>query len=111
MTSENGTCNFCGGEAYFGEPPEGQICRGCDEWMCNDCMDWGKSDDSGCICNDCAEKEEKIAELEKLRIAFNGIFMQYSNIIPEIGDTDASLPLPARIIQAIDMTLADLKAQ
>lgn len=56
MTSENSTCEICGEKrAFFGETPEGQVCRECGIWHCDECMDWGKSDESGCLCVPCGK--------------------------------------------------------
>lgn len=59
MANRKQTCDHCGGHAGFMTSPEGQNCRVCGDWVCDDCCDLKKSGENGYICKKCSEKEEK----------------------------------------------------
>ena len=55
-------CEYCENLTSFerhsnDEPEEGQRCDQCGNWVCNDCLDWGKSGERN-ICKYCSEDRE-----------------------------------------------------
>ena len=56
-------CSICGTLASFErnkeDPPEGEVCIECHEWVCDDCVDWTymkKIQGEDPICKKCGEK-------------------------------------------------------
>jgi hypothetical protein len=56
-------CNLCNAKTSFertdkSQPPEGQNCSICGEWVCNNCVEWSKClqepDNLDVICKECS---------------------------------------------------------
>ncbi len=59
----NNNCQHCAAPTSFerfnpSEPTEGETCRACGAWICDECIDWAASGDDGCICLRCARAGE-----------------------------------------------------
>jgi len=42
---------------HIADPYEGQVCDICDEWCCNDCIDWSMCTDGFTICKNCVQEK------------------------------------------------------
>lgn len=73
FTDEHGKCEHCGAATSFErsdpktQPPEGEVCTECGDWICKDCVDWKESEhDAKCkrcsgldpLCDDCTESTD-----------------------------------------------------
>jgi len=87
-------CTHCGKPTSFErmkeeEPHEGEVCDICDDWICWDCMDWGKSCMNGhdVVCKECAKMEyvkEGVAQLVKS--IFNGEYDDFLRHPTDFGE-------------------------
>ena len=71
----NCVCDHCGEYAGFSESPEGSVCTICEDWVCDECVDYVKmrelheeidEDCSASLCNKCAKDPSALEEYIKM---------------------------------------------
>jgi len=55
-------CRLCGSPTSYereneDQPPEGEVCSVCSEWVCSNCVDWSfTSDEYDIVCKPCSQR-------------------------------------------------------